>query len=138
MSQENVEVVRAAYEQFARGDFSVWADLPDDFEFVASPELPDAGTYRGEAARRWLNAWVESFEGLTIEATEIIDAGRDKVVVAILQRGRPRRSQSIVEGRWWVVTTLRGGEVVRIELLPERTQALGAVGLSEQDAHADS
>jgi ketosteroid isomerase-like protein len=43
MSQENVEVVRAAFEQFARGDFSAWADLPDDFEFVTSTELPDAG-----------------------------------------------------------------------------------------------
>jgi ketosteroid isomerase-like protein len=129
MSQETVEVVRAAYEDFARGDFSAWADLPDDFEFVASPELPDAGTYRGEAARRWLNAWLESFERLTIEATEIIDAGGDKVVVGILQRGRPRGSQSIVEGRWWAVTTLRGGEVVRSELLPHRREALEAAGL---------
>src|SRR2546427_6333154 len=106
MSPENLEIMRVAYEEFARGDFSRWAELPDDFEFVASPELPDAGTYREEAARRWLKAWLESFERLTIEATEIIDAGGDKVVVGILQRGRPRGSQSIVEGRWWAVTTL--------------------------------
>ena len=77
--------------------------------FVASPEPPDAGTYRGDAAVRWMTAWVESFEGHTIEATEIIDAGRDKVFVAILQRGRPRGSQTEVEGRWWTVMTLRGG-----------------------------
>ena len=32
-----------------------------------------------------MTAWVESFEGHTIDATEIIDAG-DKVLVAILQR----------------------------------------------------
>jgi ketosteroid isomerase-like protein len=60
MSQENVEIVRAMYEAFARGDFSGWAELPNDFEFVASPELPDAGTYRGEAAIRWMTGWVES------------------------------------------------------------------------------
>src|SRR6266581_2080895 len=121
MSHENVEAVRAAYEQFARGDFSAWADLRDDFEFVASPELPDAGTYRGAAARRWLTAWMESFEGLTIEATEIIDAG-DQVVAAILQRGRLRGSQSVVEGRWWAVMTFRRGELVRSELFAERTR----------------
>jgi ketosteroid isomerase-like protein len=130
MSEENVEVVRAAFEQFARGDFSAWADLPDDFEFVTSSELPDAGTYRGEEALRWLTAWVESFEELTVEATKIIDAG-DKVVVAILQRGRPRGTQTVVEGRWWQMLTLRGGEVARIESFPERAQALEAAGLRE-------
>jgi ketosteroid isomerase-like protein len=127
----NVEVVRAAFEEYSCGDFSAWAELPDDFEFVASPELPDAGTYRGEAARRWLKSWLESFERLTIEATEIIDAGGDKVVVGILQRGCPRGSQSIVEGRWWAVTTLREGEFVRNELVPHRREALEAVGLEE-------
>ena len=40
MSEENVEMVRAAYEEFARGDFSAFAELPDEFVFVASPELP--------------------------------------------------------------------------------------------------
>jgi ketosteroid isomerase-like protein len=73
---------------------------------------------------------VDSFEGHTIEATEIIDAG-DKVFVAILQRGRPRGSQAVVEGRWWVATTLRRGEIARVEVFPERAQALEAAGLSE-------
>jgi ketosteroid isomerase-like protein len=129
VSEENVEIVRAAYEEFSRGDFRGWAELPDDFEFVASPELPDAGTYRGEAAGGWLKTWLESFEQLTIEATEIIDVGGDKVVVGILQRGRPRGSQSTVEGRWWAVTTLRRGEFIRSELLPHRREALEAAGL---------
>jgi ketosteroid isomerase-like protein len=131
MSQENVEIVQALYEQFARGDFSAFANLNEDFVLVASPELPDAGTYRGEAATRWMTAWVESFEGHTIEATEIIDADDDKVFAAILNRGRPRGSQTVVEGRWWVVHTLRGGDPARVEVFPERAQALEAAGLSE-------
>jgi ketosteroid isomerase-like protein len=130
MSEENVEIVRAMFEQYARGDFSGWANLPGDFEFVASPDLPDAGTYRGKAASRWMAAWVESFEELTIDATEFIDA-RDKVVVAILQRGRPRGSQTVVEGRWWVVMTLREGEVARTDAFPERAPALEAAGLRQ-------
>ncbi len=123
--------MRAMYEPFARGDFSAWADLPDDFEFVASPELPDAGTYRGEAAVRWMTTWVESFDGHTIEATEITEGGDDKVLVAILQRGRPRGSQTVVEGRWWVVMTLPGGELSRTEVFPERAKVVEAAGLSE-------
>ena len=109
---------------------SALGTFPDDFEFVASPELPDAGTYRGEEAIDWMTAWVESFKGHTIKATEIIDGG-DKVFVAILQRGRPRGSQVVVEGRWWVVMTLGGGELARAEVFPERTHALEAAGLSE-------
>ena len=46
MSQENVDAVRTLHDQFARGDFSALADTADDFEFVTSPEMPDAGTYR--------------------------------------------------------------------------------------------
>ena len=130
MSQENVEKVRARYEQFARGDFSQIADVADDFELVTSPENPDAGTYRGEAGIRSMSAWVGSFEGLTIEATEIIDAG-EKVVLAILQRGRPRGSQTVVEGRWWQVVTIHGGLPARIETFQERAQALEAAGLRE-------
>jgi hypothetical protein len=75
-----------------------------------------------------MTAWVESCEGHTIEATEIIDAG-DKVFV--LQRGRPRGGQAVVEGRWWVVMTLDGGELARTEVFPERAQALEAAGLRE-------
>ena len=52
MSQENVDVVRAITEPLARGDFSRWFDeVTDDFVFVTSRDLPDGGTYRGEAAR---------------------------------------------------------------------------------------
>jgi ketosteroid isomerase-like protein len=128
MSKENVEIVRGFYEQFARGDFRAFAALPDDFVFVTSPELPDAGTYRGEAAIGFMKAWVESFEDLKIEATEVVDAG-DKVVVALFQRGRPRGSRTAVEGRWWQVTTLRAGEIARSETFPDRAQAFEAAGL---------
>lgn len=50
MSEKNVEIVRAAYERAARGEFD-FGDWAEDFEFVTSPELPDAGVYRGEEAR---------------------------------------------------------------------------------------
>ena len=130
MSQENVEAIRARYQQYARGDFSEIAVVTDDFELVASPENPDTGTYRGAAGVRWMTGWVESFEGLTIEATEIVDAG-EKVLVAILQRGRPRGSQTMVEGRWWQVVTLREGVLARLQTFQRREQALEAAGLSE-------
>jgi ketosteroid isomerase-like protein len=130
MSEENVEQVRARYEQSARGDFTPIEKTPDDFEFVASTNVPDAGTYRGEAARRWMKAWVESFDGLTMEATEIIDVG-DKVFAAFVQRGRPRGGQTEVESRWWSFDTFREGVSAQTQIFADRAEALEAAGLSE-------
>ena len=130
MSQENVEAVRANFERFARGDFSASADLPPDYEIVTAPEMPDAGTYRGEAARTWFNGWVESFDSLTFELVEILDAG-DRVMVEFVQRGRPRGGSTPVEVRTWWVTAWREGIPRRAELFLSRRQALEAAGLSE-------
>lgn len=78
--------------------------------------------------------WVTSFEGLTIEAIELTDAG-DKVLVELVQQGRLPGSETAVEGRWWEVDTFRGGVLVRTELFPDRAQALEAAGLSEWAPH---
>jgi hypothetical protein len=40
--------------------------------------------------------------------------------------------------RWAMITTVRDGKVIRMENYDDRREALEAVGLSEQDAHADS
>ena len=47
MSEENVELVRAVYERYARGECSYFAELGDEFEVVTTPDHPDGGTYRG-------------------------------------------------------------------------------------------
>jgi ketosteroid isomerase-like protein len=129
MSEENVEIVRAGQHQFARGDLD-WIEAADDFELVTPGENPDGGTYRGEAARQWLKTWLDSFEEVTIESTEMIDAG-DVVFAGIIQRGRPRGSDAVVEERSWQVTTIRDGVVTRVEAFLERAQALDAAGLRE-------
>ena len=130
MAEENLDLVRSIYEQTAAGDLSAVERFPYDFEFVTGPELPDAGTYRGEAAKAFIRAWVESFEGYTLQATEMIEVG-GKVLVGLLQRGRPSGATAFVEGRWWQVVTVRQGEVSRIETFADRGLALRAVGLEE-------
>jgi ketosteroid isomerase-like protein len=130
MSEENVAALRAAFEMYANGDFSPIGLLGDEFELVVSPEAPDAGTYHGEEARRWLRAWVSSFEGMTIEATEILDAG-DRVFLGMTQRGRPPGGATSVVGHWWQVSTFRNREIVRAEMFRDRAQALQAAGLGE-------
>jgi ketosteroid isomerase-like protein len=125
-----MEAVRTVFEQFARGDFSAWSEVGPDFEFITSPDMPDPGTYTGEAADRYRQAWLDSFEELQMEALELVDAGERIVVAEVVQRGRPRGTEIAVEGRWWQVITFRGDDVVRIENFTGRAEALAAARLS--------
>jgi hypothetical protein len=73
---------------------------------------------------------LESFERLTIEALDFIDAG-DKVLIEMLQRGWSRGADAPVELRNWSVSTVRGATLARTELFLTRSEALEAAGLGE-------
>jgi hypothetical protein len=62
MSEENVEIVRAAYEAFERGDLEAISRLHDPaIEWQTSAEDPDAATHRGpEAVRRYFEGYMET------------------------------------------------------------------------------
>ncbi len=130
MSQEAIDVSRAAFEQFSRGDFSSYANLLEEFELVLAPEMPDAGTYRGAAAREWATAWVDSFERMTQEPIEFLDAGHDRVLVEFIQRGWMAGSDVPVETREWSVSTVRDGKFLGTLPFQNRNDAREAAGLS--------
>jgi ketosteroid isomerase-like protein len=131
VSQEAIDLSRASFERFAHGDFAELADLPDEFKLVLAPEMPDAGTYRGAAARDWMTAWVNSFDRLTQEPVEFIDAGDDQVLVEFVQRGWMAGSDVPVETRTWSLSTVKDGDFTRVELFQNRSDALEAARLTE-------
>jgi len=131
MSQEAIDLARAAFERFALGDFSALGDQSDEWELVLAPEMPDAGTYRGAAARAWATGWVDSFDRLAQEPVEFIDAGENEVLIEFIQRGWTAGSDVAVELRTWAVWTVKDGDVVRTQLFQNRSDALGAAGLSD-------
>ena len=93
--------------------------------------MPDAGTYHGAAARRWLDAWVDSFDRLAFEPLEFSDVGDDRVLIEYIQRGWPAGSDVPVELPTWSLATVRDGRVVRWQLFTDRAEALESAGLSE-------
>jgi ketosteroid isomerase-like protein len=108
MSQENVEIVRAAYENWNTGDMVSLREMYD----------PDAMLVRG------LEGWPETFP--------LDDAG-DSVVVRTIWRGVGHGPDLNLE--WSVVCTLRRGRIFFLEYFWDHAEALEAVGLSaEQDA----
>ena len=138
MSQENVEIARrwnAAYNR--RDRETLFALTASDFEF-RSIFLSVESVFRGhDGLDAYFEAIEDAYERFVVHISEFIDAGAAVVVVGHVDwRGK----ESGAEGTLllFVVAWLRSGEVFRIETFTDRSEALEAVGLSEQDAHADS
>jgi ketosteroid isomerase-like protein len=131
MSQENVEVVRAAIEAYNRGDLeSVLMAAPPDFEIDLSRAAgPLHGVYRLDQVRQFRDEFLESWQSIRIEPHEFIDAGADVVVPWTMHLiGRDGiEVQARVTWTW----TIRDGNIKRPGLYQERQEALEAVGLSE-------
>ena len=140
MSQENVEIVRRAFAALNRGDRETAAGFADPEIVVdATRRVFNPTTYVGlEGIRQWASDMDEIWEEFHAEVREFIDAG-DRVVVILRLHGKGKVSRVDVEQSVAGVWTVRNGQVVRIEIgYTDPRQALEAVGLSEQDAHADT
>ena len=144
MSQENVEIVRKAFEAWepawdsGTNDLGELLALMDDALICRThAPAPDPGTWHGHQGFLDLMAeWAETFDGFRLRAEEFIDAG-DHVVVRAALDGRGSGSGASVTGTAWNVYKVRGGKLVTIDVYVTREQALEAAGLSEQGAHAD-
>jgi ketosteroid isomerase-like protein len=139
MSQENVEIVRRLTAAWERGDSKAVFALYDPAIVWESGAGVIPGTYHGhKGVRRFFQEWLEAFETYQAQAEALIDAG-DRVVVGY--RGSARGKASGAEVRnwvFWLVYRIGKGLVTHIETFESKADALEAVGLSEQDAHADS
>lgn len=131
MSEANVETVRRFWDQWEDGKWGNLDLLAEDVIYRPTPEMPEAGEYRGRAGFR---KYVERFfdrewsEDLTAEATSFRDFG-DHVIVRVELSGRGRASGLDMTGRVFQVFTLREGEIVRIEDFMQRERALEAAEL---------
>jgi ketosteroid isomerase-like protein len=144
MSEENVEIVRRAFELFNRyGEidldwherekaFDLFAEMAiSDFEYVEPPEWPGAQVYRGlEQYRQVLQGVFEVLGRMTAEIEEIFDAG-DRVVVFVRWRARGTSSGAEIEMRPGQVFSFRGAKIAKQEVYFDRDKALEAAGLSK-------
>jgi ketosteroid isomerase-like protein len=130
MSQRNVEVVRAGYAAFNRGDFDAAMALArPDVEFIRpGPEPPIRGQ---DVARAWMEP--DAFAEQRIEPLSF-QANGDKVLVR--QHFFARGAASGIEmdnGSWAVWTLDDQGQIVRGEMfmLDQEAAAFEAAGLAE-------
>ena len=134
MSQENVRVVREAFESFLGGDREKTAQLVDtEVEFhgtVGGLEEGQIAHGQPEIEQTFESEDLEAWEERRLEPDEFIDAG-DNVVVLLHEYRRGRGSGVELETKTAVVAAVSGGRVVRIQGYLDRDAALEAVGLRE-------
>ena len=134
MSQGNVEVARAAYEAFDRGDIDGMLDLctPDiEWQDAGGPSLDTSAVTGKSAVRAYFESVLEPWDEVRREPEEIIDLGGDRVLVLFRTFARGKGSGVEVDARAGDLVTFREGRVARWIGYPDRAQALKAVGLAE-------
>jgi ketosteroid isomerase-like protein len=139
MSREQVEMFRSALEAFNRGDVpSALKNIDPQVEWQTPRSLPDPQTYYGhEGVESWWAMMRDAFVELRLEPGEFQDLGEGQVLVPVRASGRGRESGVEVSVSFFLLGWGRE-KLERMEFFPNETEALEAVGLSEQDAHADS
>jgi uncharacterized protein len=132
MSQENVEVVREAFEAFDRDDWDAFlGSLDSEVEWITTGQFVGGQLYRGHAGvRQFVDTLRGEFDEFRAQP-ENFAAARDVVVVDARVTGIGKQSRAPVEVRFTVVASIRDGKVVRFRNFLERAEALEAAGLSE-------
>lgn len=131
MSEENVELVRSVYEGWARGDFSVAAELTaPGFEYRQNPEAVEPGTRRGGEIGNALRGIFDVYEDFRLEPSEFIDAG-DRVLVVSRALGTAKGSGLDLDMDVFSVWTVNDGRLTSNAVFTDRKGALEAAGLSE-------
>ncbi len=131
----NVELARAIFAAWERGDYSSadWAD--PEIEFVIADGF-GAGSWQGlarmaEAWRELLSGW-EEHRG---EAEEVLELDDQRVLVLAVSRMRGKASGVDVgrlRPRSAVLFQIRGGEVTRLLVYSDRGRALADLGLAPE------
>jgi ketosteroid isomerase-like protein len=141
VSQENVEIVREIYEPWGRGDFRSVEWAHPEIEFVMHAGLA-SGDWKGLAAmadtwRSFLSTWAE----YRTEVEQYCDLDDERVLVLLHVVGHGKASGvdlGEIRTRAANLFHIRGGKVTRLVIYQDQERGLADLGLSEQDAHADS
>jgi uncharacterized protein len=132
MSQDNVELVKSAFDAWNRGEIEEFAEhAAEDVAWLEVSGRPEGGFSERlgrDRMRRSLETLFEAWESYHIEVERIEDVG-DRVVAIAREVARGRASGMEIDGRWGYLITVEHGQIVRIEAYRDAVVALQMVGL---------
>jgi ketosteroid isomerase-like protein len=132
MSQENVEIMRAAMEAFNRRDGKVFdAFLAKDAEILPVRVALEGTVYRGpNAATQYCTAVELSWDNLRWEIEEVRDGGTWVLALGRIQ-GLGHDTGVAIDSRAGWMAHFQSGVITRFQTYADRAKALEAVGLRE-------
>jgi ketosteroid isomerase-like protein len=130
VAEGNVEIIRAGYATFNRGD---WAAVPSFFhpDSVIDTSVAFIGpvSYRGQlGAQRFIESIENEFAEYRCDVVEIVDHG-DQVLAVVDLVGRLRVSLRPVTAREIQLWTLKDGLVSELSVFTDRVEAERAMAV---------
>jgi len=133
MSQENVELVRRAFDAFNRRDLSAFLALcHPDVEFVTyAMQLEGGDPYRGhEGIRDWWEGLLAVYPDFRADIEDIQDLG-DLIITRARMHGRGVESAAPMDQEVWQVGRPRDGKVIGWHWFSNEADAREAAGPRE-------
>jgi ketosteroid isomerase-like protein len=131
MSEQNIELIRRAFEAYIRGDTdAVLAMCSEDIlitqaaEVIATGVPPEQHGHAGVVEA--FGIWPEQWDDFEIEIDRIVANPGDHVVVATLQRGRGRQSGVEVEAAFFFTFLVRDGRIAEWRIFTHEDEALAS------------
>ena len=131
MSEENVEVVRAASQAWNSGDMDAFREL-HDANVILKPEKnwPEPGPYMDrEAVMGFYKQLRETWDADVLELIGDFSHAADRVVARWVWHGQGHGPESNMEVT--AIYTFRNGKVREIEFFWDHAEALEAVALRQ-------
>ena len=136
VSQENIELVRSAFDAWNRGEVEAFADhMVEDVAWLEVSGRPEGGVSarRGRnRLRHSLESLFEAWESYRLEVERIDDIG-NRVLAVVREVARGRASGLEVDSHWGYLITVDGGQIVRVEAYRDPAVALKAAGPGESE-----
>jgi ketosteroid isomerase-like protein len=133
MSQENVELVRAAYDAYNRdGINGILGYLDPEVEWRNPAESPNAGVFVGhEGVVEWQRMVDDAFKEMHFEPERINELPDGRVLALVRFRFRAPTTGSGVEIPFAHLITWRDGKATAFSMYTSEAAALEAAGLRE-------
>src|SRR4051794_40732600 len=134
MSQEPLEIVRQVVLAGSSGDFSRFEAACDpsiEWDMSGVTGWIEQEIYRGPQVLDFLEGWRQSWEGWHFEVEEVCEGVGGQVLAGIHEVAKGADTGANVDQRRYLVSALRDGKIVRVQMFSDRQEALEAVGLRE-------
>ena len=135
MSEENVDLVRDAYDAFNRGDWDAalaFAVPEIEWRLHGELELDVQRTVRGrEALKEFWADFFDAWDDYTMEPVDFVEAPDGRLLATVHFSARGQGSSVPVDLTYFWLYRLRHGAIAAVDIYLGRTEALEAAGLSE-------